>query len=451
MSSDGPITPQPHIAFYLSDLNPGGVQHAVLRIAAGIASTGCRVSLLVCRMGGKLQAALPASIECVELAATSKLKARIMALRADPAARRLMLHVLFSRRETRTLAHLPALARYLREARPTTLFTATTMPNIEAYLARRLAGVPTRLVISERTYFSAGKPRKEHRRRSLAPLMRRAYAGADHVVAVSHGVADDLVRQIGLAPGHVTVLHNPTIGPDFQARMAEPVDHPWLERGDRPVILTVGRLSLQKDFPTLFAAFAIARAERPLRLVVVGEKNPGEALRIGIDRARKARASLKVDPSIAGDIAFLGFDPNPVRYMARADLFVLSSLFEGFPNVLLEAAAAGCPIVSTDCPSGPYELLDGGRLGRLVPVADPAALARAILAELDRPHDRDALRQRAALFSYERSIEGYRNVLLGLKQDHSYPPPEPRPAFGRSSAAISGGLWRHPVARAADL
>ena len=412
-----PAAAAPRLAFLLADLNTGGVQHAVIRIATAMATAGCRVTLLVCEPGGKLEAALPPSLRCVHLPKASKIAARLSALRADPTAWRLLRRPLLSRRETQLLPSLVGLTDYLRREPPDTLFSAAPALNVWAYLARRLAGAATRLVVSERSHFSSGKPRKLQRKQILAPMMRHAYARADQVVAVSHGVARDLVDNVGVAPEHITVLHNPTIGPDFASRMAAPVDHPWFAKDGPPVLLSVGRLAGQKDLPTLISAFAIARSKRELRLVLLGEKNATAAGKGDIH-------SLIEGAGVTEDVALLGYDPNPIRYMARADLFLLSSRFEGFPNVLLEAVAAGCPVVSTDCPSGPFELLDGGRYGRLVPVGDPEAMAAAILASLDEPHDKAALRARAALFDFDRSIEAYKNVLLGLPQDDTYPAPE---------------------------
>ncbi len=412
------ITP-PHIAFCVSDLNTGGVQHAVLRISEAMTAVGCRVSVLICEPGGKLESALSPKVEPIWLSPSSKTYARIEALQADPGAWRLMLRPILRRRETRTLPYLPALADYLRKVRPDTLFTTAPALNVWGYLAKRRAGVATRLIVSERTHFSAGKPRKIERKQVLAPLMGRAYAGADHVVTVSHGVARDLVDNVGIPRKHITVLHNPTIGPNFAERMAAPVDHPWFAPGAPPVLLAVGRLAGQKDLPTLLTAFARAREQRVMRLVLLGEKNPGARSGMG----KSSVAEIIEAHGTGEDIELLGYDPNPIRYMARADLFILSSRFEGFPNVLLEAVASGCPVVSTDCPSGPYELLDGGRYGRLVPVGDPDAMAAAILASLDAPVDRQVLKERAALFDFQHSVTAYRNVLLGLPQDDTYPEP----------------------------
>lgn len=410
---------QPHVAFCVSDLNPGGVQHAVLRISEAMVSVGCRVSVLICEPGGKLERALSSRVEPVWLSPSRKLHARVEAFRADPGAWRLMLRPLLSRRETRTLPYLPALTAYLREFQPDTLFTATPALNIWGYLAKRRAGVATQLIVSERTHFSAGKPRNIGRKLVLAPLMRRAYAGADHVVTVSHGVALDLVHNVGISRNHITVLHNPTIGPNFAERMAAPVCHPWFAPGTPPVLLAVGRLAVQKDLPTLLAAFARARKQREMHLLLLGEKNRSAQSAI----AKSTVAKIIEAHGIGADVELLGYDPNPIRYMARADLFILSSRFEGFPNALLEAVASGCPVVSTDCPSGPYELLDGGRYGRLVPVGDPDAMAEAILASLDAPTDKSLLKERARLFDFERSVAAYRNVLLGRPQDDTYPEP----------------------------
>jgi PAS domain S-box-containing protein len=116
---------------------------------------------------------------------------------------------------------------------------------------------------------------------------------------------------------------------------------------------------------------------------------------------------------IADDVDVPGFVPNPLAYMARAAVFVLSSTWEGFGNVLVEALACGCPVVSTDCPSGPAEVLDHGRYGRLVPVGDEAAMAEAILATLDAPPDPVLLRARARMFSVDQALDRYLGLLLG--------------------------------------
>jgi glycosyltransferase involved in cell wall biosynthesis len=171
------------------------------------------------------------------------------------------------------------------------------------------------------------------------------------------------------------------------------------------VLINVGRLAPQKDHETLLRAFALVRAGRPgLRLAVVGG---------GSENALARLQALAGELGVAQAVAFLGYQPNPLRYVARAQLFVLSSRFEGFPNVLLEALACGTPVVSTDCPSGPREILDEGAYGELVPVGDPATMAAAIGRTLEAPLPSSTLKARAAVFDYDAAVERYAQVLLG--------------------------------------
>jgi glycosyltransferase involved in cell wall biosynthesis len=154
-------------------------------------------------------------------------------------------------------------------------------------------------------------------------------------------------------------------------------------------------LQRQKDFPTLIRAFARVRQTRPCRLVIIGE-----------GRERPALEALIGQLGLTGQVDLPGFQPNPLPFLARASLFVLSSAWEGSPNVLTEAMALGTPVVATDCPSGPAELLDGGRIAPLVPVGDPEALARMVLATLDQPTP--AARLKDAVADYDQAYSARR-------------------------------------------
>ncbi|MFO1432059.1 MAG: glycosyltransferase [Candidatus Competibacteraceae bacterium] len=406
------------IAFLLQDLEGGGVQKMMLIVTGALAKRGYSVTLLLCSNTGPLRQQLPTGVESVELKASSGWRARLYALAADPAGFKTLLRpVLLSRKAFKFLNQLPDLVHYLRRERPATLFAATPYLNIMAVLARRLAGVATRLVISERTHLStnllhSGIESKEWRRRYLPALMQRSYSMADAIVAVSDGVADDLAAHIGIPRQAITRIYNPSILPDLSDRAKATVDHPWFASGAPPVVLSVGRLGKQKDFSTLLRAFAQVRSTRPLRLMILGE-----AAGSGKQADRQAQLmALATKLGISDDITLLGFVANPFAYMARATVLVLSSLYEGFPNVLIEALACGCPVVSTDCPSGPAEILDQGRFGQLVAVGDAVAMAKAISAVLDNPPDPHLLRARAALFSFERAIDNYEEILLGKKR-----------------------------------
>ena len=300
---------------------------------------------------------------------------------------------LITRRPTFTA--LPAvrdLARYIRRERPAVLLAPT--PNIifGASLAKRWARTETPLVASFRSHLSgelAIKKRPNHKPYFRA--LKRALANVDRLHAVSVSVARDLAENLAISPGAIAITHNPTLRRDVDRLAIEPVDHPWLTARDRPVLVAVGRISPQKDYATLLSGFAVARAQRPLRLLILGEvtdalKKPG---------ARTERLARHMDTlGIKDDVAFVGMHANPFAWLSRADLFVHSSRFEGLPNVVIEALACGCRIVATDAPGGTAEVLEGGRYGTLVPVGDPQAFGTAILETLDQPPQPE--RQRGA-------------------------------------------------------
>jgi len=201
----------------------------------------------------------------------------------------------------------------------------------------------------------------------------------------------------------VQVIYNPVVTDQLLAKAAAPLDHPWFVPGSPAVILSAGRLTAQKDYPTLLRAFARLTAGREARLIVLGE---GEA--------RGSLEALARDLGVADQIFFASFVENPFAYMARADLFVLSSAWEGHPNVIVEAMACGTPVVSTDCPSGPAEILDNGKYGRLVPVGDADDLSAAMAATLDAPPKAESLRARARMFHANAAAGAYL-AALGLE------------------------------------
>ncbi len=239
-------------------------------------------------------------------------------------------------------------------------------------------------------------------------LLRDGYEQADAIVTVSGGLADELAAYAGIERSRITTVFNPVVGPHLATRAREPVDHPWFAPDQPPVILGVGKIGPQKDFPNLIRAFARVRAVRPARLMILGPARSEERYADHVQTVKALPAQL----GIADDVGFPGWVDNPFAYMARAHLFVLSSAWEGFGNVLVEALACGCPAVSTDCPSGPAEILDKGRFGPLVPVGDDQALAAAILDVLDAPPSRDRQRARAALFTVENAIDHYLKLMF---------------------------------------
>jgi glycosyltransferase involved in cell wall biosynthesis len=398
------------IALLVPNLAGGGAETCMLRTADELLKRGYEVDLVLCERSGPLLAEVPAAARVLALSPAPMLMARAFALAADPAGVRAMLApILLAWRPHQRLPHLPALVRYLRRERPDALFSAMPMPNLMAVWARRLAKLPVRVVVSERNTLSAmidGSPR--WRERHLPRLLGHGYRMADAIVAVSDGVADDLTSHAGLPREGITTVYNPVITTELAPLARQPLVHPWFQPAPPPVILGVGSLAARKDFPTLLRAFARVRAQRECRLVILGQGSTPEKTA----EVKAELTALATSLGVGADVDLPGFVANPFAYMARAGAFVLSSSYEGLPGVLIQALACGCPVVSTDCPSGPAEILDGGRFGALVPVGDDQALAAAIAATLADPIAAERLRARGAMFSVERAVDRYLELMF---------------------------------------
>lgn len=403
----------PRFAFLFDNLGGGGVQKNTLTIAGGLRALGYDIDVVLCSRDGPLATQVPAGLRCIDLPRSSLAAGRGCAVKAGPRWWPAMaLPLLFSPKPSKTLAYLPGLVGYLREQRPAAMLAATPHQNIEAVLARHIADVDTRIVVTQSNHFSSWHGMaKEWRRRHVAPLLRRAYCAAAEVIAVSAGVGRDLADNLGIPGDRLTAIHNPVLTPELVAGMSAPLTHDWLTPGKPPVVLAVGRPGRQKDFATLVRAFARVRKERPVRLLILGE-----SCRAGGKQRHLRELNQLIDElGVASDIEFCGFVHNPYAYMARASLLVLSSHYEGFGNVVAEALACGCPVVSTDSPSGPSEILDNGRYGRLVPVGDDSAMATAIAATLTSPPDRALLRRRGRDFAIEPIARRYARLMLGYE------------------------------------
>jgi glycosyltransferase involved in cell wall biosynthesis len=386
----------------LADLNGGGVQRVMLTLAAGFAERGHEVELIVGDPTGRLRADVSPKLRVTALPPSPSVRTRWLPLRADPGGAVALLPLVGARRTPPGLDRLSALADALGRGRPDALVSGTPIPNLLAVWARTLSGVGTRILLTEHLAPS------QKGRRPLVPLVRRTYERADAIAAVSRALGDDLAEFAGVPRARIATLYNPVVHEGIESLARAGVAHPWFAPNAPPVVLGVGRLTPQKDFPTLIRAFALLRRRRPARLVILGAaKNDA--------KTAQQRAELTAEAAqlgVADDVALPGFTDNPFAWMANAAVFALSSRFEGLGNVLIEAMACGCPVVSTDCKSGPAEILEDGRHGPLVPIADPPALAAALERVLDAPPDRAALRRRAADFSVERAIDAYLALLF---------------------------------------
>jgi len=363
-------------ALFLPSLRGGGAERVMLNLARGFAERGLHVDLVLAKAEGPYLPEVPPAVRIVDLKAP------------------------------RVLASLPGLVRYLRRERPATMLSTLDHANIVALWAKRLSGSPTRVVVRVASTVSLSSGHASTARARLTPrLMRLFYPWADGIVAISQGVAADLSRITGIRRERITVIYNPVVTPELFERAKDPLAHPWFPPGQPPVILGVGRLTKAKDFPTLIRAFALVRRELPARLVILGE---------GEERPRLE--ALVKELGLEDDVALPGFVENPYAYMSRAAVFVLSSAWEGLPNVLIQAMACGCPVVSTDCPSGPAEILENGKYGPLVPAGDITALALAITSILSSERDLiPDIALRAKDFESNNAIESYLGLLLDKK------------------------------------
>ncbi|BAU10111.1 glycosyl transferase, group 1 family [Leptolyngbya sp. NIES-3755] len=362
------LTAKPLISVFLPTLAGGGAERAMLYLAIGLAERGWRVDLVLAEVRGEYLALVPPDVRLIDLRAKFPL----------------------------IVSKTIALRRYLEKEQPAILFSALDILS-SAYWARSKT-VQTQIVMCVQTYLS--EQFKNHQGQTFGKLRSRMvrwlYPKCNAIVAASIGTAEDVSGLTGIPLDRIQVIYNPVITQEVFQKSEVEIDHPWFKSGEPPVILGIGRLVSQKDFPTLITAFAKVRENRPARLMILGE---------GDDRASLEELIQKL--GLESDVALPGFTDNPYAYLSKAALFVLSSRFEGFGNVVAEALACSAPVVSTDCPSGPAEILDRGKYGRLIPVADPSAMTTAILEMLDSPVDRAALKQRSLEFERDRIVDQY--------------------------------------------
>jgi len=404
-----------HIAFAIPSLASGGAGRVILAIARGLVARGHQIDIVLFRTSIHHPEEVPDSARlfivdnepdritknrpgyaalCERIAPVESISKRFGWLQL---ARALRWHpfVLPTRLQHRQACEM---ANYIDEQKPDIVFATLTRSVLSMLFARHLLDNPPPVIPIIQGVIEKHRKHKQIRYRALFP-------DAAHVVAVSNGVADSVAKRIGVPKNSITTIYNPVVSAELDALKAQTPDHPWFTDNGPPVILGCGRLIELKGFTVLIKAFARLIERRQCRLIILG-KGP----------QRKELENLVARLGLQEKVSLPGHTDNPFAFMSRAALFVLSSRTEGLPTALIEALACGCPCVSTDCPSGPAEILQGGAIGLLVPVGDHAALADAMLRTLDNPPDKRKLRERAGFFSEGQAVKMYEDLILGSRK-----------------------------------
>lgn len=359
-----------HIAFHVYGLHGGGAERVIVNLANEFAKQGIKVDIVLNYLAGSYLSEVSSKVRVVNLNSA----------------------------RGRDGFGILQLTNYLRKEKPDALLATTHFSNERAILAKLLSGSSTKIFVREANHLLTRAKNEPQKTMRLVPLATRlSYPLADGIIAVCNGVADNLVEITNLPSERIKVIYNPTVTPNLLLKGKEKIEHPWFEEGEPPVILGVGRLTKQKDFPTLIRAFAKVKEVKPARLMILGQawNNPDSQV-----------MSLIKKLNLEKEVALPGFQKNPYPYMAQADVFVLSSRWEGLSNALIEAMALGTPVVATDCPGGSAEILGSGKYGELVPVGDSDVMAQAILKILSgdiKPVNADWLEQ----FTLETATKQY--------------------------------------------
>ncbi len=329
------------IAVLIPTMAGGGAERVFLNLIKGFVREGVNVDLLLLDKEGSYVNEIPNEVRIIELEGG------------------------------RVIKMVPSLIRYLKSAKPMSLLVAMNYVNVIAIIAKFIARSETKVVITEHNNRSIAASNNRGPISSITKLLMKIfYPYADEIVAVSNGVADDLVDYASIARAKITTIYNPVITDELIEKSKESVDHEWFN-SNVPVVIGVGRLNKQKGFDVLIKAFELVRKEIKAKLIIFGE---GEQ--------RHELQNLIKNKNLGEDILLYGFVSNPYKYMRNANLYVLSSNFEGLPTVLIEALACDTPVISTDCPSGPQEILAGGKFGTIVEVGNSEELANAIVGHL---------------------------------------------------------------------
>lgn len=366
---------EPLVSFFIPDLSVGGAEQVTVNIVNGLAARGHNVELLLSRYEGELRDELDEEVT-------------VVMLEPDRTG-------VFG-----VAAHLPALVSYLRRREPALFLPHLRHPSLVSLAINRTLDFETKVIPTHHAAFGVATERTL-KDRVVETVVPRLYPAADGIIAVSDGVAEGLTERMPIERGDVSVLHNPVDVAAIQRRARQPVDHRWLDDESKDVIVFVGRHTEQKDLETWVRTFQQVHEENPQTRGIIAGTGP-----------HSDKIAVLVDTLGLSEVVDMpGYVENPYGLMSRADVFLLSSRYEGLPTVLIEAFACGCPVVATDCESGPREILADGKFGVLAPVGDEDRLAMGVTQLLDAPPSSAMLQRRAADFAPDVVLDTYEQFI----------------------------------------
>ena len=350
------------VTIFTSFSGQGGVEKMIVNFCRGCIKKQRRVKLLLVKNTSRHLTNLPREVEVIKLDANHNLTA------------------------------LFPLVTYLKKCKPKSMLVAKDRSARVAVLAKYLSGVSTKLWLRIGTTTSATKKYKRGWLRNWG--IKWTYQRCEGIIAVSNGVKEDVIARSHIDSKKVKVIANPVISNDIYTMAQITPSHRFITKKDRPLIVGMGRISFEKDFATLINAVSIVNKTMEVNLLIIGDGTNNHL--------------TKNKPKW---LSFLGYTPNPYQYLSRADVFVLSSRWEGSPNSLTEALSLGTQVVSTDCPSGPNEILNNGSVAPLVAVGDSKQMASAIIDVLKTPRPIDRLKAATLNYTIEQSTDHYLNLL----------------------------------------
>ncbi|MCY4732133.1 glycosyltransferase [Natronomonas gomsonensis] len=351
------------ISLFIGRLNIGGAERVAVNLSKGLSNRNYDVEIILLKKEGELLDDIPSDVSITSLEVS---RAR--------------------------LAFKP-LIKYLFNNRPETIISFMTQANIITAVSNKLAGSPATTILTEHTTLSKKHSITTKRDRLLG---KYTYRLSDHIVGVSNGVANDVAQWSNISEDGIETIYNPTIPESFLNKNYNMPDHPWFRDNNTSVILSAGRHVPQKEYSTLIKSFSRLVTDHNVRLILLGD-----------GRLTDDYKNLVKSLGIEDYVLMPGFIKDPYDYMSHADVFVVSSKLEGLSLVIIEALGTGTPVVSTDCPHGPREILDNGKYGKLVPIGDDKEMATEIVNVLNSSTDPEFLKSRASDFTIEAIVKKY--------------------------------------------